>query len=91
MINEDKPDVGVPETYLEIGSGFNLLIGGIYKLIIGIAGQSGMVNTTKPNRGLTWGTIATTWATEVKSWEEASQLLSNNARTSSSIVNQSKP
>lgn len=91
MINQNKPDVGVPETYLEIGSGFNLLIGGIYKLIIGVAGQSGIVNIVKPFQGITWGTIATTWASETDTWQGVSQIIDNTARVVSNITNFNKP
>jgi hypothetical protein len=91
MINESKPNVGIPETYLNVGSGFNLLVGGTYRLIIGALGLGGMVNQTKASIGETWATISTTYASEIQNWEEASQLISNSARTSSSIVNFNKP
>lgn len=91
MINQDKPTGGIPETYLNVGSGFNLLVGGIYKLIVGAIGTGGMTNATKASIGETWGTITTTWATETQTWLEASQLITNNAKVSSSITNQAKP
>lgn len=91
MINESKPNVGTPQTELNIGDGYNLLIGGLFKLIIGAVGLAGMTNQAKASIGATWGTITTSWATEPETWDGASQLINNFARTSSSIVNQSKP
>lgn len=91
MINLDKPNAGVPQTELNIGSGFNLLVGSTFKLIIGALGLGGMTNIAKVSIGETWGTISTSWASETQNWEEASQLISNSARTSSSMVNESKP
>lgn len=91
MQNLDKPNVGVPETYLNIGSGFNLLVGGVYKLIIGALGTGGMTNSAKASIGETWGTIASTWAAETQNWEEASQLISNTAKVTTSITNFAKP
>ncbi len=88
MINLDKP-TPIPQTELNIGSGFNLLVGGAFRLIIGAIG--GFTNTTKTSIGETWGTITSTWASETQNWEESSQLISNSARTASSITNQSKP
>lgn len=77
MINLDKPGVATPETYLNVGSGFNLLVGGTFRLIIGALGLGGMTNAAKASIGETWGTITTSWATETQNWEEASQLISN--------------
>lgn len=91
MINQDKPNVATPETQLNIGDGFNLLVGGTYRLIIGALGLGGMTNVVKASIGETWGTISTTWASETQNWQEASQLISNSARTSSSITNFNKP
>lgn len=91
MINQDKPNTGTPETYLNVGSGFNLLVGGLFRLIVGALGTGGMTNQAKASIGETWGTITTSWATETRTWEQVSQLLSNSARTSSSITNQAKP
>lgn len=91
MINQDKPNTGTPETYLNIGDGFNLLVGGLFRLIVGAIGTGGMTNQTKASIGETWGTITTSWASETRTWEQVSQLLSNSARTSSSITNQAKP
>lgn len=91
MINESKPNVVTPQTELNIGSGFNLLVGSTFKLIIGALRLGGMTNASKVSIGATWGTISTSWATETETWEGASQLINNFSRTSSSIVNQSKP
>lgn len=91
MINQDKPGVSVQETYLNVGSGYSLLVGDTFKLIIGALGLGGMTNQAKASIGATWDTITTSWATETQTWEEASQLITNNARTSSSIVNFDKP
>jgi hypothetical protein len=77
MINQDKPDVGVPQTELNIGSGYNLLVGGVFKLVIGALGNVGLINTSKVSVGETWGTISSTWATESRTWLAASQLLVN--------------
>lgn len=91
MINQNKPDTGTPQTELNVGSGYNLLIGGIYKLIIGAIGTGGMTNFAKVSIGQTWATIASTWASETETWDGASQLIGNFSRVSSSIVNQNKP
>lgn len=91
MINLDKPNVGVPQTELNIGDGYNLTIGGLFKLIIGAVGLGGMTNQAKASIGATWDTITTSWATETQTWTQASQLITNNTRTSSSIVNFDKP
>lgn len=91
MQNLDKVNPSVPETYLNIGDGFNLLVGGVYKLIVGALGTGGMTNASKVSIGETWGTIASTWASETQTWEEASQLISNTAKPSTSITNFAKP
>lgn len=91
MINQSKPTQGNPEYNLNIGDGFGLLIGGLYQLIISPLTGGSITNQTKVSIGETWGTIATTWATETQTWEEASQLISNFTKASSSIVNQAKP
>lgn len=91
MINLDKPGVATPETYLNVGSGFNLLVGGTFRLIVGALGLGGMTNQAKASIGATWDTITTSWASETQTWTQASQLITNNTRTSSSIVNFDKP
>lgn len=91
MINQSKPGVATPETYLNVGSGFNLLIGGTFRLIVGALGLGGMTNVAKVSIGETWDTISTTWASETQTWLAASQLITNNSKASSSIVNQAKP
>lgn len=91
MQNLDKPNTNVPETYLNIGDGFNLIVGSTFKLIVGALGLGGMTNASKASIGETWGTIASTWASETQNWEEASQLISNSTKISSTMTNQSKP
>lgn len=91
MINLDKPGVATPETYLNVGDSFSLLVGGVYSLIVGALGLGGMTNAAKASIGETWGTISTTWASETRTWLAVSQLITNNTRTSSSIVNFDKP
>ncbi len=80
MINQDKPNTGTPETYLNIGDSFSLIVGGTFKLIIGALGLGGMTNSAKASIGTTWSSIATTWASETQNWEESSQLISNKSR-----------
>ena len=54
ITNLDKPTVGTPETNLNVGSGYTLLIGGVYKLIIGaLNATAGMTNTSKPTTSIT--------------------------------------
>lgn len=92
MINQDKPNVGVPETYLEIGSGFNLLVGGGYKLIIGALNTlAGMTNSSKIASYETWGAITTIWATETRTWLDCGSLFDNVAKPVTSITNEAKP
>lgn len=91
ITNQDKPNVATPETQLNIGDGFNLLVGGTFRLIIGALGLGGMTNIAKVLQGLTWSAIQTTWATEPKTWLGVSQIIDNNAKPVTSITNQSKP
>lgn len=91
ITNVDKPVIGTPETNLNVGSGFNLLVGGVYKLIIGAAGGAGMINTSKVSVGETWATIESTWASETRTWLAVSQLFTNPDKPSTSITNTSKP
>ena len=79
ITNVDKPSPSVPQTELNVGSGYNLLVGGIYKLIIGALGASGMSNASKVSIGETWATVSTTWATESRTWLAVSQLFTNVA------------
>ena len=92
ITNQDKPQSGRPQTYLEIGSTFNLLIGNLHKLIIGPANLlAGLTNSAKVAQGETWASITSTWATETQSWLAVSQLIGNIAKPTSSITNASKP
>jgi hypothetical protein len=34
-------------------------------------------NSTQPNKGETWASITTTWANEVRTWLQASKLITN--------------
>lgn len=81
MQNLDKPTVGIPETYLNIGGGFNLLVGGVYKLIVGALGTGGMTNSAKASIGTTWSTWTTAWDDETRTWDELSQLIENTSKT----------
>jgi hypothetical protein len=91
MINENKPIANSPETYLNIGSGWNLLVGGVYKLIIGALGASGMTNTARVASFETWDTITTTWATESRAWNDCQSLFDGFAKPVTSITNTAKP
>lgn len=91
ITNSDKPTTGIPETYLEVGSGFNLLVGGLFKLIIGPAGLGGLINTAKILGYETWDSITSTWASETATWDEASSTFSNTTKPSTSITNTAKP
>ena len=92
ITNESKPITTVPQTELNIGSGFNLLVGGVYKLVVGALNTTaGMSNTSKVSIGETWATISTTWATETKTWLASSQLIDNTSKPTGSITNESKP
>lgn len=81
MQNLDKVNPSVPETYLNIGGGFRLLVGSTFKLIAGALGTGGMTNAAKASIGETWGSITTTWGTELRSWKEISALISNSSRS----------
>lgn len=50
-----------------------------------------MSNNSKVSSGETWATISTTWAGEVRTWAEISQLMDNTAKPSSSMTNINKP
>lgn len=92
MINLDKPTTGTPQTELNIGSGYNLLVGGIYKLIVGAAAiASSMTNLTKVSFAELWSTIPTTWASETRTWLDCASIIDNSAKPSTSITNVSKP
>ena len=92
ITNQDKPTQGVPQTELNVGSGFNLLVGGVYKLVVGaLNATAGITNASKASIGETWGTIATTWATETRTWLAVSQLVDNTAKPSTSLTNVAKP
>ena len=77
ITNQDRPASRI-ETKLNVGSGFTLLVGGIFKLLVG-AGAGQFTNTNKASIGETWATISTTWATESRTWLAASQLFTNSS------------
>lgn len=81
MINESKPNVGVPQTELNIGGGFNLLVGSTFRLIVGALGLAGMTNSAKASIGTTWSTWTTAWDDETRTWDELSQLIENTSKT----------
>lgn len=91
MINQSKPNQATPETQLNIGSGFNLLVGGTFRLIVGALGLGGMTNAAKASIGETWSTIESVWSAEQRSWLQVSQLLVNNTKPSTTLTNESKP
>lgn len=91
ITNSDKPNVGTPETYLEIGSGYSFLIGGIYKLIIGAASLGGITNIAKIASFEVWDTITTTWASETRTWDDCLSLFDGFNKPSTSITNTAKP
>lgn len=91
MVNESKPAVATPETYLNVGDGYKLTIGGVYSLIVGALGLGGMTNASKVSIGETWDSITTSWDTETRTWLAVSQLITNNSKASSSITNFNKP
>ena len=92
MINQDKPNAGTPQTELNIGDAFNLLIGDTYRLIIGAVNPlGGLINTSKIGGAELWSTISTTWASETRTWLDSASLFGNTAKPSSSMTNVSKP
>jgi hypothetical protein len=50
-----------------------------------------IANTTQPDRGITWATIDTTFATETHTWALVSTLFDNTTKPSTSLTNQAKP
>jgi len=91
MVNESKPGVATPETYLNVGDGYKLTIGGVYSLIVGALGLGGMTNASKVSIGETWDSITSSWDTETRTWLQISQLIGNTSKPSTSITNQAKP
>ena len=39
-----------------------------------------LTNSTRVSGGETWGTIASTWATETRTWQAVSQLFTNTSK-----------
>lgn len=82
ITNQDKPTPNLPQTELNVGSGFNLLVGGIYKLIIGAVGAPGITNIYK-NFKTRWDTWSLSWENNtVHSWDD----LEGNIQTNVSKV-----
>jgi hypothetical protein len=50
-----------------------------------------LANSSKVSVGETWGSIASTWTTETRTWLEVSQLIDNSSRQTSTLTNQAKP
>ena len=91
MQNLDKVNPGTPQTYLNVGGGFRLLVGSTFKLIAGALGTGGMTNSVKASIGTTWNTWTTAWDDETRTWDELSQLIENNTKPVTSITNYPKP
>jgi len=85
IINQDKPPAS-ENAKLNIGSSFQLLVGGIYELIVGAAGGAGITNTDKISIGETWDTVTTSWNTETRTWLAVSQLFTNVALSSTDPI-----
>ena len=49
-----------------------------------------LTNSTRINIGETWGSDLLTWAAELKTWDATVSIISNVARTSSSMTNIAK-
>lgn len=50
-----------------------------------------LTNTARVSFGELWSTIATTWATETRTWLGTGSLVTNTSRISSSMTNTAKP
>ncbi len=50
-----------------------------------------ITNASKTERGLTWATILTTWATETETWGGLASFLDNQAKPTTIFTNISKP
>jgi len=53
--------------------------------------STSLVNTDRIQIGETWASIPTTWASEVRQWQELQSLITNSTRISSSMTNAVKP
>ena len=49
-----------------------------------------LANVAKVSSGESWASVTTTWATETRSWDAISKLITNQARESSTITNTAK-
>jgi len=83
ITNQSKPGAATPQTELNVGSGYNLLVGSTFKLIIGALGLGGMVNTFK-NFQTRWDTWSTAWDNNnVRSWDDlAGEIHTNVSKVS---------
>jgi len=52
---------------------------------------STILNQPKVSVGETWDSITTIWDDETRTWDEISKLITNIPKTSSTLINQSKP
>jgi len=50
-----------------------------------------MTNTARPYSFETWATIATTWASETRTWIDTISFIDNLSKPTTSIVNTAKP
>ena len=50
-----------------------------------------LTNVTKVSFGETWGTIATTWAAETRTWLDMISLIDNRSKPSNTLTNIAKP
>ena len=50
-----------------------------------------LTNSTRINIGETWGSDLNIWSAELRTWGATISIISNVARTSSSMTNMSKP
>lgn len=91
LTNQSKPTEGQSQTELLVGGGFKLLVGSLYDLVINPAIAGSFLNIIRPNQGETWGTIATTWASETRSWLAVSQLFQNRSKPTTAFTNVTRP
>lgn len=50
-----------------------------------------LTNATKVSFAELWSTIATTWASETRTWADCISLIDNTTKPSTSITNVAKP
>lgn len=92
MINQSKPASGQAQTELLIGSGYALLIGDGFHLIINPENlTAGLTNAARPAEGETWANDSETWAQDTETWVESASLMRGVSKPTSAISNISKP